>query len=179
MLLSLTFGWSMLTFFTQFAHPFVHPVAEGPMPDNPLARQRVEVAAILLQSALMTGLILLAVWRWRLPFGSLTLVLTLNALLMSALEQHFYFVQVGFIAGLAADLLLHWLQPSARQPARFRLFAALLPAIFYLTYFLAVLLRAGIWWSVHLWTGAIVMAGIVGWLLSHLLVPPGTANRGR
>jgi hypothetical protein len=30
----------------------------------------------------------------------------------------------------------------------------------------------GWWWSVHLWTGAIVLAGLVGWLLSYLILPP-------
>ncbi|MEW6324811.1 MAG: hypothetical protein AB1515_05440 [Nitrospirota bacterium] len=173
MLFSLTFGWSVLTFFTQFAHPFVHPAAEGAMPANPLQLQRIELAAILLQSAIMTGLMLLATWRWALPFGSLTIVLTLNALLMSALEMHFYFVRVGLIAGVAADLLVRWLMPSTHASPRFRWFAALLPATFYATYFLAVIWLAGTWWPVPLWTGAIVMAGIVGWLLSYLLLPPG------
>jgi hypothetical protein len=32
---------------------------------------------------------------------------------------------------------------------------------------------AGVAWSVHLWTGAIVIAGGVGWLLSYLVVAPG------
>lgn len=34
------------------------------------------------------------------------------------------------------------------------------------------LLKGEIAWSVHLWTGSIIMAGIVGLLLSYLLVPP-------
>lgn len=174
MLLSLTFGLSVLTFFTQFAHPFVHPTAEGQMPENTVGRQPVtEVAGILLQSALMTGIILLAVWRWSLPFGSVTLVLTLNALLMSALEMHFYFVMVGLVAGLAADFLLQWLKPSASRPTPFRLFAFLQPALFYATFFLAIALRTGTWWSVHMWTGAIALAGLVGWLLSYLLIRSG------
>jgi hypothetical protein len=33
----------------------------------------------------------------------------------------------------------------------------------------------GLDWSVHLWTGSIVLAGVVGWLLSYLIVLPGQA----
>jgi hypothetical protein len=39
-------------------------------------------------------------------------------------------------------------------------------------YFLALRLTEGIWWSVHVWAGAIVLAGLVGWLVSYLVVPP-------
>ena len=48
-----------------------------------------------------------------------------------------------------------------------------IPAVQYLFYFLAVMVWAGVAWSVHLWTGAIVIAGGVGWLLSYLVVAPG------
>jgi hypothetical protein len=65
-----------------------------------------------------------------------------------------------------------WLHPSAAAPSAWRLFAFALPAIFYLCYFLALMLTEGIAWSVHLWVGSIVLAGIAGWLLSYLLLPP-------
>jgi len=28
------------------------------------------------------------------------------------------------------------------------------------------------WWTIPFWSGAIVLAGIVGWLLSVLMIPP-------
>ncbi|MCI0564470.1 MAG: hypothetical protein MN733_38860, partial [Nitrososphaera sp.] len=31
---------------------------------------------------------------------------------------------------------------------------------------------AGVGWSTHLWTGAIVLAGATGWLLSYVLLGP-------
>jgi hypothetical protein len=34
-------------------------------------------------------------------------------------------------------------------------------------------------WSVHLWTGAIVIAGAVGWLLSFLVLAPDVAAPSR
>ena len=40
------------------------------------------------------------------------------------------------------------------------------------SYFLDLMLTHGIIWSIHLWLGSCVMAGIVGLVLSYLLVPP-------
>ena len=171
MLFSLAFVWSVLTFFTQFAHSFVHPWAAGPAPQAAFFKQSLELAGILLQTGIMMGLVLLAVWRWVLPFGSLALIFTINALLMSLLEAHYAFVAVGLLAGFGGDLLVRGLKPSRIRPVRFRLFAALVPVLFYALYFLALGLSVGIWWSVHMWTGAIVLAGIAGWLLSYLILP--------
>ena len=53
-----------------------------------------------------------------------------------------------------------------------RLFAGGVPLIWYSMYFLALHLTDGIWWSVHVWAGVIVLSGLVGWLLSYLVVPP-------
>jgi uncharacterized membrane protein YecN with MAPEG domain len=65
------------------------------------------------------------------------------------------------------------LRPSAERLGAVRLFAFAVPFVFYAVYFLAILSLGGeIAWSVHVWTGAIFLAGIVGLLLSYLLVPP-------
>ena len=74
---------------------------------------------------------------------------------------------------MAADLLLWRLRPSAAWSAAFRLFAFAVPTILYGLYFLALRLTGGgVWWSIHLWMGAIGMAGVVGLLMSFLVVPP-------
>jgi len=171
MLLSLTFGWSVLTFFTQYTHPFIHPWASGPAPDEMSNPQRMGLSAILIQSAFMSGFILLVVRRWLLPFGSLTIMLTVNAALMGILELDFRFIAVGLPAGLAADGLIHRLSPSL-SPLRFRLFAFTVPVIYLACYFAVLALTGGLWWPIDLWAGAIIMAGIVGWLISYLVLPP-------
>jgi hypothetical protein len=54
-----------------------------------------------------------------------------------------------------------------------RVFAVVTPVLFSLLYFLTLIVAGGgIWWSVHLWTGSIVLAGIAGLLVSVLLAPP-------
>jgi hypothetical protein len=44
--------------------------------------------------------------------------------------------------------------------------------LYYALYFLVLLVTKGVGWSMNLWMGSIVMAGIVGLLVSYLLVPP-------
>ena len=174
MLLSVVFGWSVLTFFTQYAHPFIHPWASGPMPQNPFNPERMGLSSILIQSAFLSGFMLLIVRRWPLPFGSLTIMLTLNAGLMGILEMDFRFLAIGLPAGLAADGLIRLWEPSL-NPVRFRLFAFVLPAVYVACYFAVLALTCGVWWPVDLWTGAIAMAGIVGWLIGYLVLPPNIA----
>jgi hypothetical protein len=85
----------------------------------------------------------------------------------------FPLIAVALLGGMAADLLRWRLRPTAGRPAAFRLFAFAVPMIVYALYFLALrLFGGGVWWSIHLWAGAIAMAGVVGLLMSFLLVPP-------
>ena len=65
--------------------------------------------------------------------------------------------------------------PVLARILAFRTVAFAIPAIQYLLYFVAVMWWSRVTWSVHLWTGAIV-AGAAGWLISYLVVAPGTAR---
>jgi hypothetical protein len=56
-----------------------------------------------------------------------------------------------------------------------RLFAFALPALLFAFYFVAARL-IGIWWAVHLWAGAIILSGLMGWLVSYLLLPSPLEN---
>jgi hypothetical protein len=76
------------------------------------------------------------------------------------------------IAALGADGVYAWLQPSVQRPRAWRLFAFLVPVLLTTLHFGALGLTVGVWWSVHLWAGTIVLTGLVGLLLSLLLVPP-------
>ncbi len=176
MLASLTLTLSVFTFFTQFAHPLVHLWSAGPPPSHPFMPQALGIASILLQTALLTGAILLVVRRWHLPFGSLSLVMALNAALMGGLENHLGFAWVGLISGLIADVLLWTLKPSISRHAAFRVFASVVPAMFYALYFAVLATAAGVWWSAPMWAGSIVLAGAIGWMLSVLILPPSTGS---
>ena len=106
----------------------------------------------------------------------LTLIVTLNAAAMGFLNffagYPLALVVGAGVAGLLVDAFYARLHPAAIMLIAWRLFAFALPATLYLCYFVALMLPEGIAWSVHLWLGSIMLAGIAGWLLSHLLLPP-------
>jgi hypothetical protein len=122
------------------------------------------------------GLVLLTAMRWLLPFGSLLLMFTLNSLLMSFMQDHYRFIPAAALAGLGADLLIRWLKPSMERSGALRLFAFTVPVLYYVFYFAVLMLTQGVDWSIHLWTGSIVLAGVVGLLLSYLIIPPLTTS---
>jgi hypothetical protein len=134
------------------------------------------VAEILLQSVFLMGMVLLVARRWRLPFGSFTAVLTLNAILMSFQTDKFQFIPAAVLAGLTADLLLHRAAPFD-SAVRLRLFAAVVPVVLSAAYFALLALTLGMGWTIHLWAGAIILAGTAGWLLSYLVSPPALTAR--
>jgi Tol biopolymer transport system component len=134
--------------------------------------QALGITSILLQDALLMALVLLLLRRWALPFGSLTLIFTLNAALMSVLGDKYLLIPAALAAGVIADLLVWRFKPSASRPVEFRIVAFLIPVAFYSLYFFALLLTRGIGWSVNLWMGSIVLSGIISLLLSYLLLPP-------
>lgn len=53
-----------------------------------------------------------------------------------------------------------------------------MPAVVWLAYFGSLWLTAGVSWSAPMWAGAIVIAGIAGWLLSFVAALPRAASRG-
>jgi len=180
-LVSLALLLSVLAFFTAYANPLSEAItAQGSRPTTEgevFLTQGAGMAGILVGTALMMGLVLVVVRRWsppagRLPFGSLAVVLGLSSLLAVSVHEDFRLLPFTVAAGLVGDGLLRWWQPSATRPAAFRLFAFALPALFYALYFATLALTGGIWWSIHLWTGAIALAGTVGWLLSYAFLSP-------
>jgi hypothetical protein len=177
MLLSLTFTLPGFTFSAQVLHPLLPLRRMMALPgahEMWLYLHTLLIASVLIQILLKMGFVLLAMRRWRLPPGSLTLVFTLNGLLMCTLDpsNEYGLLAPVMLTGLVADGLRSRLQPTPERPWAFRLFAFVVPVVFYLGYFEALRLMKGWWWSVHLWTGAIVLAGLAGWLLSYLILPP-------
>ncbi len=132
--------------------------------------QTSAIASILLQSALLTAAVLMLVRAWTLPFGALTLLFTVNGLLMSVLNDQYLLALPMLGAGFMADILLRQLKPAAGQRGRFSLFAFIVPVLFYALYFLVLQLTQGIGWTIHLWLGSIFMAGITGLLVSFLIL---------
>jgi hypothetical protein len=137
--------------------------------------QALGVVGILWDTAFLVGFVLLTMRRWPLPAGALTLVIGLNAVAMGFLHRGAYpFLPVvaRVVAALGAEVVYVWLQPSVQRLGAWRLFAAVVPVLLTTLHFGALGLTVGVWWSVHLWAGTIVLTGLVGLLVSLLLVPP-------
>ncbi|HKW93084.1 MAG TPA: hypothetical protein VJX92_14405 [Methylomirabilota bacterium] len=172
MVLGLTATFSVFTFFTEYAHPLVFVAAGANRPHG--GGEAIGVASILLQAILLSATILLALRSGPLPPGGLTLLVATNAVAMGFLsfsgDYPLALVVGAGVAGLLVEGVRGLLRPAPARPVAWGLFASAAPAAYDLCYFLALLMTEGISWSVHLWTGSIVMAGLAGWLLGHLVV---------
>jgi len=135
------------------------------------------LAQILLTTVVLLAPVLLLLRRWRLPFGSVTLLYTVVALLMGAMlsygVQYPERVLAVVLAGLGIDLLIRYLRPTPARPVALRALAFLAPVVLWGLHFLIVPLRAGgEAWSIELWAGITIMAGLAGIALSLLIAPP-------
>jgi hypothetical protein len=175
MILSLTFLLSLFTFMAQFAYAFTHPwvlLGQQRFGLDAELRQITGMMGAMLHSGLLMGLLLPTLRRWRLPVGTLTFVLTINAALMSVMQDEFLGMGAAVLTGIISDILLLKLHPSAQNPDKFRLFAFLLPFTLYSLFIITVEIVSDSWWSIHMLTGLPLLAGLVGFLLSYVTLPP-------
>jgi hypothetical protein len=177
-MLSLLSLLSVLSFFTGDFSIITYPylMVEPPVSDNHFFYDLQALASVLIPSAILVGILLFAMLNWQLPTGSLSLILLGNGLLMSwfhfkDVSQYPQVLIAMALAALAAEILYKLLRPTFLRLGALRLFAFLVPAIQFALFFISMISTTGIWWSVHLWTGSIFLAGVVGFLLSFLSHP--------
>jgi hypothetical protein len=132
----------------------------------------IGMMGIILFTILMMIVIMLLIHRWTLPFGSLTVFFTAGIIEVAFVKKEFLLILGVLLAGLLADGLYQVLKPSVHSPKALRLFAFTIPLIYYSLYFLMLALTATLVWRIHLWAGAIVIAGLIGLALSFVAVPP-------
>jgi Tol biopolymer transport system component len=140
--------------------------------NEPFFREALGVASILVQAALIAGFLLLMLSRGPLPLGAITMILTVNAALMTVISDYYWYIAPALMAGILGDLLA-WGTRDSDPVRQARLLATGVPAIWYGGYLVAVAVtQDGLGWSIHMILGAPVIAGIVGMLLSVLVFPP-------
>lgn len=174
---------ALLAFFTQFLQPGGRPwplagnqptvrlfSTLGATPDFPVFPGGVpsgEIAIILGMGGMLvatTLAVLLATLlarRFALPFGALTLVLGLAAILLGLMRDTLWLAPAWIVGGLAADLALR-----AREPT---IMAFVLPLALWSSYMGILALAGGVWWSAHAWVGAIAVCTLAGGLLGLAL----------
>ena len=174
--ISAAFLLSTITFVTQFAHPFRDPWAGGGGPPTDAifwVAEDLGVAGLVLQGTAFAATFLLLLRRFQIRFGSFTLICLINGALVAPLKEHWDMLLVAAVTGIGADVTYRWLRPGAARPGQLRAFAFVVPALFAATFFAVVAFAQGIWWPAHVWTGAVLVTGLGGLLVSYLAYTPG------
>jgi hypothetical protein len=135
------------------------------------------MAGMLLFSVVLFGAVLLMRRRWRLPFGSLTILFAWLAVLYPLFSEYREWQQAVplILTGVLGDLLLAGLAgTSGPTPVgRLRIFAALMPLALWGMFLVAVdVMKGGLGWGPTLWVGVLTTTMGLGYMLSFLVFPP-------
>ncbi len=132
-------------------------------------------ASILIQAALLAGFALVALRRGSVPLGGLTVLVVAPTALMALVSDEYRFLPGALLAGLLADLLVRRL-PFGSSRRTDAVIAFTIPAAFYAAYFVTLQLTGGLGWTIHLWLGAIVLAGVIGLVLDEAMRDPASSG---
>lgn len=133
--------------------------------------QLLAILSFIFQAMLFTGLTLYVLRRFPLPRVYATIVLTLIAIPLSFMRGHYLMIPISLIAGILVDTGYFFLKPSPQHPTQFRLYAIVAAATLYAVYMLTLVFTMTVVWTVHMALGSVVVVGIMGWLLSYLVLP--------
>jgi hypothetical protein len=131
------------------------------------------MAVIIVQSLVMMGITLWALARFELARGAVTVLFVLgNAIIAAALSNDTPLfgtvVAMSLAGGIAGDAIVARWNPRPWRMRAFCAFGAIVPGVYYGTYFLVTGLNGGFWWSWALTLGAIVWSMLCGLALSLL-----------
>lgn len=171
---------STFTFFTQYSNVFAHAhylMGSRPFAPNPWVWDTAMISYFVYPAAILMFFILLGARLWRLPMGSMTLLMGGNAGLMFALTEayngHPWGALIAALAGgIAADGLYAVLRPSAERAGALRVFGFAAPFVLFLLVVAAMLITDGMWWRIHMWLGAPFISGVIGLGMTYLAAPP-------
>jgi Tol biopolymer transport system component len=136
----------------------------GPASTQPIVLEDLAVAGVLLL-AVAFALGAMTVVAIGLPFGAVTILVAINAVLATINTDGWRFIPALILAGLLIDVVLTRMPPARRG----RLAAILAPVGLVLGYGLTLLVLGTLAWSPTLLIGTAVAAGLIGWLIGVLL----------
>lgn len=177
--LALALLTALVGFFLLYLSPFVNDAAgsrfarppgvahDHPSSDVAELQQLLGIASILMTSVLLAVPAHLLLRRWRPPRGTFTLLIGVVTFLFVALDEFSQpsLVLAGVAGGLVTDLLLERIAPSAAVAGGV--------IALWLAYFgLYELGEGGVAWTAELWTGAVVLAGLLAGGIGLVAQPP-------
>ena len=130
------------------------------------------IASHLWTSLLLVAPLQVASRRWRLPFGSATILFSTVAVGLSAVEAFDGGEKVvaALVGGLAADVILRVLRPRDAV-WRFRATAGLLTLPLWVAEFAVIELVWDLGWVVEFWAGTACLASLVCFALACVMTP--------
>ncbi|MFD3165593.1 hypothetical protein [Herpetosiphon sp. NSE202] len=179
MVMSLFFLMAAVSFFTQYASPIVNaPLLSEPYVATTMSDIDLRgISTGIITTLVLIGVLLLSLRFWPLPFGAMTLLLGGSTALIwfvhNQTSRAYWSVVVwAAIVGLLSDLAMHGFKINQQRPLRVRLLCSLLPAGFFLGYYLIIMASIGLNWITHMWTGMVFEVAILGFCLSLIAIPP-------
>ena len=176
-LISATLLLATFTFFSQFNHPYVNAWAFDLRGLPAFIGQMLGALSLLMQTVIVTSVVLLTLRHIRLPPGSITFMLTATSLLVCTQLGDFQYVGVAVIAGVLSDALLFWARPRSDRLIQVRLFAAGTGVLLAGVYLAEGQLTRGTYWIPDVIFGTIVVCGLTGWLVTYMIFPDHEAAR--
>ncbi|HZZ66111.1 MAG TPA: hypothetical protein VFE17_11465 [Candidatus Baltobacteraceae bacterium] len=138
-------------------------------------KQGMGVLVVLFQSALMAGFALYAATALALRAPALTLIFLLGNFAAAAAFTNdtpllMTVVVMSAVAGITGDAIVARLHPSDANAAALRTLAMVVPASYFITYFVVTGITAGLWWDWNVVLGAVMWAAVIGFALTLLRV---------
>lgn len=166
-------GGLTLTVFSLFGL-YLNPLINVYATSSSDAALNLGVSGMIVFPVLLVGTALALTREFDLAPGALTGVFLLPALANAVITGHAHLVVPAVVAGLVGDGIRRLGRPTPENTRMLRAFGALVPVAFAVSYFTVVGITWHIAWTVHIWAGAIVLAGMGGLLLTYVVVPDGT-----
>jgi len=116
--------------------------------------------------------LLVAVRTWTLPFGALTLLISLPSAVQAVTVDNYWLIVAVLIAGLVAEVVVALVGGSPLHGAPLYGVATLVPALYVGSLFTALWITVGIAWPATVIAGSIVYASATGLVLSFVLEWP-------
>ena len=159
-----------LSVITQWAHPFVRLQATIVTTPDPDVGHSIGILSIILQTVFMMSIILLTAKKRLMPVGGYTIVLLLNSVYLTAMQHTYPLNWVALITGLLTDLY-YW-RSGEFTDTKFRVFAALVPVLYFGLYFIFISIYYTLVWNAHIISGAIFFPVLISLVLSYLVKQP-------
>ena len=183
---------AVVTFFTQFNHPYIDGYAAagglsggGVLLPDPKSlfdqyNHREEILGalgLMMQTVAVVGVVLWTLKQTRLPVGSITLMLALAAFLAATQLGHYSMVLVGLAVGILSDLAVLAARPRADRGLNMNLAGGLMGGFVAGVYFIALAIGPGTWFLADMTFGTILACAMIGALISYFLFPGADAIR--